>query len=131
MSKPIFVQSFVFPFSLRDLPSPHVAYARYCATYFCDTCEYRGYCNAMCGLCEDGEELADEQGMAPDAQLMVYDFGAYGRSLHRTGLCNVTAVARDSFELNFDRDSTFALSHPHHLRQRNDNELRRPCPART
>jgi hypothetical protein len=85
----------------------------------------------MCGLCEDGEELADEQGMAPDAQLMVYDFGAYGRSLHRTGLCNVTAVARDSFELNFDRDSTFALSHPHHLRQRNDNELQRPCPART
>jgi hypothetical protein len=29
----------------------------------------------MCGLCDSGEAQAEKKGMAPDAQLMVYDFG--------------------------------------------------------
>jgi hypothetical protein len=29
----------------------------------------------MCGYCDSGEDEAKETGMAPDAQLMVYDFG--------------------------------------------------------
>jgi subtilisin family serine protease len=46
-------------------------YETRCDALFCPTCTYATYCNKMCGLCP-GE---DEKGTAPDAKLMVFDFG--------------------------------------------------------
>ena len=45
-----------------------------CATYFCSSCEFSGYCDKAC-FSNVSVPGANFSGMAPGAKLMAYDFG--------------------------------------------------------
>ena len=67
-------------FAQEDYYSNCIDYVAYCDDWFCATCgSDAGYCDKTCNFIRSADE--DYTGMAPDAQLMVLDFGNVNGSL--------------------------------------------------